>query len=451
MLAATAIRPVRPAGATGEAVSPYLIELRNRIRGDQGLDETAREEWVKALEAEFAGAFVGLPRDTATVSDRIDTITHVVTEGLFDEMTPAEVAPVARAAFDARTRGAPAAAVEGIALYGLSDYVTEKKIRLSGEQIATWADGADRASRLGVPDYIAQDFVAQAISNGWTLEDYNALNRALMDATHAGYRPERVGRYLLLSMARGEKSVAEIVAGMRPYLENLRRAEGPVRRELGSTSQQPEDSGANRLGATPPQRRANPPAEKSGDRIIQRYPSGWAIVGRERPWQSPVDTTTGQGGATERTARPQSAPVIAQPDQVRGQVPAPVFDRELRSWIGTPYVWGGEQKTFGADCSGFTQGAFGAVSIKLPRVSRDQARVGLRLPPSGTGNLSFGDLVFFDTRGGSRPSRVSHVGVYVGRGRMIHASSKRGIMETDFTRRYYQSKYLLGRRVAGFR
>lgn len=81
--------------------------------------------------------------------------------------------------------------------------------------------------------------------------------------------------------------------------------------------------------------------------------------------------------------------------------------------LGAPYRWGGTgPRAF--DCSGLVWAAYRAAGIRLPRTSRSQYRTG---HPVGRSALKPGDLVFFGN--GSRS--VSHVGIYVGNGRMIHS------------------------------
>jgi cell wall-associated NlpC family hydrolase len=79
---------------------------------------------------------------------------------------------------------------------------------------------------------------------------------------------------------------------------------------------------------------------------------------------------------------------------------------------GDPYVWGGAGPN-SFDCSGLTQYAYAAAGIKLPHSSRLQSTMGT---PVAYSNLQPGDLVFFYTP-------VSHVGMYIGNGQMVHAST----------------------------
>lgn len=84
---------------------------------------------------------------------------------------------------------------------------------------------------------------------------------------------------------------------------------------------------------------------------------------------------------------------------------------EAKKYLGVPYVWGGESRS-GMDCSGLTQTVFEKFGIDLPRTSSQQARAGVAV--NGLSNAKPGDLLFFH-------SPVSHVGIYVGDGKMINA------------------------------
>ncbi len=100
-----------------------------------------------------------------------------------------------------------------------------------------------------------------------------------------------------------------------------------------------------------------------------------------------------------------------------------------RQQLGRRYVFGGTSPTRGFDCSGFTQYLARAVGVNLPRTAAEQARAGREIPRERS-LLRPGDILTFG-RGG----RVTHVGVYVGEGRYVHASSGAGrIVESDLDR-----------------
>lgn len=88
--------------------------------------------------------------------------------------------------------------------------------------------------------------------------------------------------------------------------------------------------------------------------------------------------------------------------------------------LGTPYRYGGTTPA-GFDCSGFVQHVFGENGITLGRSSRDQAQEGI---PIELSELKPGDLIFFTMRP-KKHSSVDHVGLYIGNGQFIHASSYR--------------------------
>ena len=124
------------------------------------------------------------------------------------------------------------------------------------------------------------------------------------------------------------------------------------------------------------------------------------------------------------------------------------LERSIRSFLGTPYVWGGETRQ-GTDCSGFTQTIYQEQGVPIPRVSRDQhgfLKRGAALVggPRAQQKLGRGALVFFNKNG---RGRITHVGVYMGGGKFAHASSSRGVVISDFTKRYYQKLFVDGGHV----
>jgi cell wall-associated NlpC family hydrolase len=115
------------------------------------------------------------------------------------------------------------------------------------------------------------------------------------------------------------------------------------------------------------------------------------------------------------------------------------------SHLGVPYRFGGNDPKAGFDCSGLVRFvARSVLGIDLPRTSDAMARVGSVVARDA---LEVGDLLFFNTRGGAN----SHVGIYVGDGRFVHASSVlRKVTENSLSESYYQKTFNGIRRVAGF-
>jgi|688.fasta_scaffold203677_2 cell wall-associated NlpC family hydrolase len=110
-------------------------------------------------------------------------------------------------------------------------------------------------------------------------------------------------------------------------------------------------------------------------------------------------------------------------------------------WLGTRYVYGGTSRS-GVDCSAFVGAVYRAHGINLPRTSAEQYRRGT---PVSRGELRTGDLVFFRTRGGSR---VSHVGIYIGDNKFIHASSGGRQVRINALTGYYSQRYVGAKRIS---
>lgn len=127
----------------------------------------------------------------------------------------------------------------------------------------------------------------------------------------------------------------------------------------------------------------------------------------------------------------------------------------LPNYLGKPYIWGGDdytQKGIGYDCSGFTLSVLNKLGVTIPRVSAMQFRSGTKVDVN---DLAIGDLVFFDTNDGfkvgvDRPTKVSHVGLYVGKGIMVHASSGSNRIRTEKVfSDYFAPRYMGARRYLG--
>ncbi|MEE8379389.1 MAG: NlpC/P60 family protein [Gammaproteobacteria bacterium] len=115
--------------------------------------------------------------------------------------------------------------------------------------------------------------------------------------------------------------------------------------------------------------------------------------------------------------------------------------KHFSGWERTPYKLGGNSKR-GVDCSGFVQITYRDVfSRSIPRTTALLAKRGKNISQK---NLKFGDLVFFKT---SR--KVRHVGIYIGRGKFIHASTSRGVMQSNLGSSYWKKHYWMAKRIPG--
>lgn len=150
----------------------------------------------------------------------------------------------------------------------------------------------------------------------------------------------------------------------------------------------------------------------------------------------------GCGGDKQVVRRPAPAhrawPVVAPQDPVRANA---VLMRAI-GLVGTPYRYGGNTPEAGFDCSGLVNYVFrDMLDLRLPRSSRELAAwQGPRIAPE---RLAAADLVFFGSRGG-----VSHVGIYVGEGRFVHAPSTGGTVRLDhLDGSYWRDHYSGAKRI----
>lgn len=111
-----------------------------------------------------------------------------------------------------------------------------------------------------------------------------------------------------------------------------------------------------------------------------------------------------------------------------------------KNMVGKPYRYGGHSPS-GFDCSGLVYYSYTRVGISVPRTTRSQLRAGI---PVASKSLRVGDLVFFDQEG----RKFSHVGIYIGNGRFVHApSSGKHVRIDSLNQRYWRKHFVAARRI----
>jgi len=125
--------------------------------------------------------------------------------------------------------------------------------------------------------------------------------------------------------------------------------------------------------------------------------------------------------------------VTSQPDNLKK------LENIYQKYKGVKYRYGGTDRR-GFDCSGFVQKVYAeAFQLQLPRTTKAMMKTGKKINKS---QLKTGDLVFF------HPTRkYYHVGIYMGNGTFIHASTSRGVMRSDMNLNYWKKSYVTARRV----
>jgi len=190
---------------------------------------------------------------------------------------------------------------------------------------------------------------------------------------------------------------------------------------------------------------------------VAKATSIYELIGIAKPIQEPIQEITEEPIQVQdkRTSNRRffQANVSPNIEYISYKRPLPEVDTyaiindiesNAKHFLGTPYVWGATgPDTF--DCSGFTQWVYRDVGITIPRVSREQARVGEFISFE---NLRRGDMIFFDTKK-HRSGKVTHVGIYLGSGNFIHASSagKKVVIYNFNQKEFYKKRFLWGRRV----
>jgi len=111
-----------------------------------------------------------------------------------------------------------------------------------------------------------------------------------------------------------------------------------------------------------------------------------------------------------------------------------------QSMVGKPYRYGGNEPGRGFDCSGLVHYSYRRAGISVPRSTTSQRRAAARVAPS---QLTRGDLVFFNQEG----KRSSHVGIYLGNNRFVHApSSGKRVRVDSFDDPYWKKHFVEVRR-----
>lgn len=126
-----------------------------------------------------------------------------------------------------------------------------------------------------------------------------------------------------------------------------------------------------------------------------------------------------------------------------GQEKAEAVVELAKSFLGTPYQWGGESPEEGFDCSGLVFYVYGEFDVGLYRVAKDQLKNGVAVDLDA---LMPGDIVLFWNR--ASYSEINHVGIYVGNGSFIHAPQTGDVVKiTTLESGYYAKNLVAARRI----
>ena len=410
-----------------------LETLGAALESDRGYEPAERVALLTAIKSRFADYGVQIVNPQRAKA--IPVVLHILTEGSFDQASPERTADVAFAAYQAMSRGADPEVVEGVALYGY-----RKKI--SAGTLSTWANGYKQLTDGKVPGDVAADLVRVSMEKGLPDSDFNTLKWSLVDGVKNGFDPKDYASYLFGTLLEGKKGPGRISADAKALFLAARRTKTkPVI---------PDYKGVFTKILPPPPVYVPPAAvavvEEAVEQAVEEAPivkeverkttDALGRLGLGIPSMPPVSVPKPKPPVAEAPKPPKAAPPASSPE-IKQLWPG--LDSAARSYLGTPYVWGGMTHE-GIDCSALTQNSYGENRVKIPRVSRDQWKTG-----SKTESLREGDLIFFNTMGAG----VSHVAMVVDakNKKFIHASSSKGVMIADLDNKWFGQRYLGARRV----
>lgn len=166
-------------------------------------------------------------------------------------------------------------------------------------------------------------------------------------------------------------------------------------------------------------------------------------------WLLPIAAAVLLAACTGKQTRP-TPPPSETPTQDSVKLPTRVAAKannvlfHAMNLIGTPYSWGGNTPSSGFDCSGLVDYVYHeALQMDLPRTSHAMSK--LKAPKiRNKRKLASGDLLFFRTSG----HRITHVAIYVGNGRFVHAPNSGGVVRLDYlSNPYWGRHFAFARRV----
>ena len=290
-------------------------------------------------------------------------------------------------------------AARGHELEVLTEDFNEARELLAGQQAAAQAAAAAVTEAQAAVD-LAQDSVVGVARTAFTGETMGSF-QALMTSESAEEFVNRVTLLQAVAGHQGELLEAAVAAGEVATQAQVvaDRAAGEAQQQYDAVARQQADLQAQ----------------------IAAYQADYARLSADER-RAALEAAAaahgaGEGGRASRTEREEPAAASSAPVVAAGGSIQAVVDRALAQ-RGKPYVWAaGGPNSF--DCSGLVQYAFQAVGVSLPHSSRMQSSMGT---PVSRAEARPGDLVAFY-------SPVSHIGIYLGNGQMVHAPTSGDVVK----------------------
>ena len=163
--------------------------------------------------------------------------------------------------------------------------------------------------------------------------------------------------------------------------------------------------------------------QKEREEAIRRQEAEAAAAARRAAYSSSSGSSSRSSGSSSRLSGNSYKSSGSLQGSSAGNGTGSDAASYAQNFVGNPYSYGGTSLTNGTDCSGFVQSVYKKYGISLPRTSSSQSGTGSKVDLD---NLQKGDLVFYSSGG-----HVNHVAIYVGDGKVVHASNKREGIKTS--------------------
>jgi len=448
--------------------------FETEAKKDAAYTDAERSALLDSVGRRYAGYATDVMDDKHLSAAR--TAWGVITEGSFDSAPVDRQADVSFAAYKAVLHGSAPDVVYGIALYGY-----RKKI--DADKISLWAEAYNLMTSNSISPDIAADLIRNAMENDWDARSFNIIKWELVNGVKKNrFDQHKYATYLFGNMPKFQDRPGQLASEANKYFRAMAKAgKEPVLPAYQGVFAIPDGKpAAPAVTEKAPEPVSPPPPapekqlsplekiKQQGGKEQAQWPSAPEAKPAAPPAGSVPSSPSGKTAGPSKKAPSAESSVPDRPSKPAAQAPAPAkpaapqasvppeiplsagmgvlwpgLNTSARSYLGTPYVWGGVTHK-GIDCSGFTMNTYGENSVRLPRVSRDQWKKGSPVDVSG---LRKGDLLFFNTTGAG----VSHVGMVIeqegGKLRFIHSASSKGVSIADFENRYFRSRYLGARRI----
>ncbi|NOZ86606.1 MAG: C40 family peptidase [Deltaproteobacteria bacterium] len=391
----------------------------------------------------------------------LPSVVSLANAGIFEQVPSARIADTVYKAISAIKRGAPIGMTVELAQTCFARNMTEGQLLGAAMELRNF-------STTRIPKRVYTDMVVQWLRADLGPNAMHAAMRTIQDGFRKGVDPGMVGLILLdrLLASMGYPRPGKV--NDLPKKKARRVCENEMKKMAYAGKRTKELQRRRAIFKAMKQGIKNGVPSQLGQEVfLAALRKKWAPKAAEKVFQSlvsaarqrrilePLADTLTKGLGTkanekqaerqvEKTRRAEKkksgnrsaekAPKAPSKHKTGFSIDRTQMEKSINSFLGTPYLWGGNTRR-GTDCSGFTSSVYREQGITIPRVARDQEKFAKHVPQS---KAVFGDLVFFNKLGGNR---VTHVGIYLGNGKMAHASCSKGVTIAPLNRRYYQARF----------